>query len=372
MKFFVAIAVLFLAGPAYAQVSVVSQRPYAPQGVEELVLKSKSLARDFVIVVSPPANPIVPGMAPPPAGQKLPAVYALDGGYGVAAPIAQMLAISGVAAPAYVVSISYPPNAGRRDTDLLFHPVTEGASTYGGGGAAFMDFLTTELRPFLEARYPLDPGRAVLFGHSFGGLFAANVLAQNPGAFSGYIIASASVWRDPDLPARLRAAGSGEQRVFVAAGGNEDARMLAATDGIADAVSAPGSRLKVRRQIFEGDNHLSYYPKLAQAGLSWTIPSNAAGRVPTSVSAEEMDRVTGVYQLADGRRATIERRGQKLYAQMTGIPGEIELLAENPRRFFVAGGFDVVLFFDGQNGQRAGRLTLSVSGQDLDAERAAP
>src|SRR5690348_14144691 len=101
---------------ACAQVTVVSQAAYSPAGVQQFVLSSRKLGRDFVVVVTPPGAPIVPGMKPPTNNQKLAVIYALDGGYGVVGPIAQMLSASGVAAPTYVVSISYPPSASQRNT----------------------------------------------------------------------------------------------------------------------------------------------------------------------------------------------------------------------------------------------------------------
>jgi enterochelin esterase-like enzyme len=368
------LAAMLLAGAAQAQVSVVAQQAYSPEGAQQFVLKSQKLGRDFVVVVTPPASPLVPGMKGPGPNQKLAAVYALDGGYGVVGPLAQMLAMSGVTAPAYVVSVSYPPGAGQRNTDLLYRPVTEGAATYGGGGAAFRAFLTDELKPFLEGRFPLDPARAVLLGHSFGGLFAANVLAEAPESFAGYVIASASVWRDPGLPQRLAAAApqAKGRRVFVAAGGREDARMQAAAREVAQALNTTGSGVKVELQLFEDGNHLSYYPKLAQAGLAWTLPSNAAGRVPTSIAIQAMDQVVGVYLMPDGRNATITRRNAALIAQLTGLPGETELLAETSRRFFIPGGFDVTMTFEGPDGQPATGLVLNMGGAEARATRTSP
>lgn len=360
------------ASDALSEVTIISQAPYAPAGAQQFVLQSQKLGRTFIVAVAPPASPLVPGMRPPGPNAKLPAVYALDGGYGVVGPLAQMLSLSGVTTPAYAVSISYPPGAGQRNTDLLFQPVTEGGGTYGGGGAAFLGFLTEELRPFLEARFPLDPQRAVLFGHSFGGLFAANVLAERPQAFAGYIIASASVWRDPGLPERLKAttAAGGDRRVFLAVGEREEPRMIAGTRQIAEALK--GSPLRVESRTFEGGNHLSYYPNLTQAGLAWTLPSNPAGRVPTAVSAEAMEKVAGRYALADGRRATVGRRNGVLVVQLTAPSVELELLAETPRRFFAAGDREVLLTFDGADGREAKALVLRIDGKDTRGRRAAP
>jgi predicted alpha/beta superfamily hydrolase len=105
----------------------------------------------------------------------------------------------------------------------LFGPGTrpDGTVAQGGGGAAFQAFLLEELRPYIETRYPIDPKAEVLFGHSLGGVFTANILARNPDAFAGYLIASPSVWADPTILARLKAVRdkAGQHRVFVGYGG---------------------------------------------------------------------------------------------------------------------------------------------------------
>ena len=198
--------------------TIVSQGLYATTGTRQFVLHSQRAGHDFLIVVSAPSGPF---MQP---GKKLPAIYTLDGGYGIAGPIAQMMSWAGTMSPAYVVSVSYPKGQeSNRDTDLLYRPVTRDGVTTGGAGAAFEAFLTQELRPFLEARYPLDPDRAVLFGHSYAGLFVANVLAESPDAFWGYVVASPSVWADAELLAKLvTAAPKGNGRhVYVAVGERE-------------------------------------------------------------------------------------------------------------------------------------------------------
>ena len=65
----------------------------------------------------------------------------------------------------------------------------------------------------------------MLFGHSFGGLFAANVFAERPDAFYGYIIGSASAWADPALIGRVAAAApkAHGQHIYLSVGEKEGA-----------------------------------------------------------------------------------------------------------------------------------------------------
>ena len=182
-----------------------------PNGVHQFVLHSARVGHNFLVVVTPPpTDSVLDGSLPSQQGstnQRYPAIYALDAGRGIAGPLAQMMAQTQIMSAAYVISIGYPADQNDpRNADLLHRAFIDNGQTYGGRGAIFQKFLTEDLRPFLELQYPLDPDKAILFGHSFGGLFTANVLATSPEAFSGYIIGSPSVWADPQLLPDLAAA----------------------------------------------------------------------------------------------------------------------------------------------------------------------
>jgi predicted alpha/beta superfamily hydrolase len=362
-----------LGPPARAEIRLISHTPYRPAAAERLLIRSKAMGGDFIVVITPPGEVIMGGAQPAsarPAPEKLPVIYALDGGYGVAGPLAQLAASAAVIRPAYVVSISYPDDQpDRRNTDFLHAAVTEGGATFGGGGARMEAFLVHELRPFLEARYPFDPTRAVLLGHSFGGLFAANVLAHEPHAFAGYIIGSASAWRDPDLTARLAAvAGKGAgRRVVVASGADEGAQMSQATTAIAAALSGPASTFAVQKTLFAGEGHLSSYAPLVRAGLAWTLSPTA--RTAITVPPERLARLAGVYAYPDGRRITITLKDGALYAALTGLPGETVLLAETPARFFIPGGYDVTFTFEGPESAPAAAVSVLMNGSPSRAPR---
>lgn len=61
---------------------------------------------------------------------------------------------------------------------------------YGGGGAEnFIKFLSEELFPLVEEKYPTKDYR-VLMGHSYGGLFVSYALMSRPGLFRAYLACS--------------------------------------------------------------------------------------------------------------------------------------------------------------------------------------
>jgi predicted alpha/beta superfamily hydrolase len=362
-----------LAAPAVAEparpVSVVSEAPYQPAGEQQLIVHSGRLNRNFVVVVSVPPGPLAA------ASGKLPAIYALDGGYGVAGPIAQMMAWAFMMSPAYVISIGYAEGqADKRDTDLLFRTTVRDGAVIGGGGTAFEAFLTEDLRPYLESRYPLDPAKAVLFGHSYGGLFAANVLADAPASFAAYVIASPSVFADPQTARRVAAVvakGQG-RRVFVAVGGGETTNdMVGGARRLAEILSAPGSTFVTKMHVFAGASHISYYPELVPPAFAWVLPVAAGSpqqeRRAISVPMAELDRLTGVYELADGRVITVTRKASMLFAGMTGYPGG-QVLAETPLRFF-APGLDVVMTFEARATGRASAVDVRINGATIHAAR---
>ena len=364
------ILVCAVPGPALADpaVKIVSEGPYQLSAMRQFVLHSERLGHDVLVVVSAPPPSVV--LTP---GQKLPAIYALDSGYGIAGPIGQMMVWAAAMSPAYVISIGYPEGQPfKRDFDLLHHQTVRDGAIIGGGGAAFQAFLTNELRPFVEARYPLDPGRAILFGHSYGGLFAANVLATAPDSFFGYIIASPSIAADPQVIDRLATVvvGGAAKRVFVAAGGNEQAEIVDGAGRIAAELSAKGPSFAVEKRIFAGETHISYYSQLTPAAFAWMLPpSTGVARKAISLPAAALERLAGVYVLPDGRTITVTTREGKLFATLTGMPGG-EVLAETPLTFFVQ-GYDVLLTFEAGEQGPARALVLHINGADARAVRRA-
>ena len=67
-----------------------------------------------------------------------------------------------------------------------------------GGGTHFTSFIKSELIPYINENYPTTNYRT-LIGHSFGGLFAINLLINHPDLFRNYIAIDPSLWWDNEL-----------------------------------------------------------------------------------------------------------------------------------------------------------------------------
>ena len=275
VRLWAAAALFLLMAPARAQAAaleVISEAPAVATSVQRFVVHSQRVGRDFTVDVGVPASF--------PTGQKAPVIYALDAGYGVALPVARMLGSTGAMQPAIVVAVAAAKDAATvRLVDMLYEPATVSGKATGGGGAAFEGFLLEELRPFIEARYPADPARSILFGHSVGGLFAANLLARKPQAFNGYLIASPSVWADPAVLERVKAAkgASEKQRVFLAVGGAEEPGMRQGAEQLARSLTP---QFQVQARAYAGEGHMTYYPMLVATAFPWLLPPVQSRQAP--------------------------------------------------------------------------------------------
>jgi predicted alpha/beta superfamily hydrolase len=296
-------------------VSAPNRSPVTCADTEQWDVTSSITGRTYRIYVARPADT----GPPPPEGY--PVVYLNDADFffHTAAEALTVQSIGLEIRAAYIVGIGYgkdwktasrtrcadllpsPPDAATRAA-LDAAPLTKGA-TYGEA-EVFHRFMTEELRRQIEATYPVDRNDTILWGDSFGGLFALHVLFNHPEAYRTYLVGSPSIiWNDRAIlkdEANLTApvaAGTVAPRVLFTAGEYEEAlaehvkmppgvareqmqAMLTATGMIANAVGV-AERLKaldaptaldVETVIFAGETHLSVIPSAISRGLRFALP----------------------------------------------------------------------------------------------------
>lgn len=128
-----------------------------------------------------------------------PVIYALDG-QSLGAEIAQttdVLAAAGFAPPSIVIGIpnvnedsrkrDLTPPYLKQDNDQRDSPV--------GHGDRFLEFLETELIPFVESRFPAS-GERLICGHSRAGLLVLYSLLLKPHLFDARFCFSTPLWRE--------------------------------------------------------------------------------------------------------------------------------------------------------------------------------
>ncbi|WP_373356587.1 alpha/beta hydrolase [Pseudoroseicyclus sp. CXY001] len=155
-----------------------------------------------------------------------------------------------------------------------------------GGAAAFIAALREEILPLIAARWPVDPARRALFGHSLSGLLALQVLRDHPRIFASYIIGSPSLWWPGVDGMSLDSAGwsaalegGGCPRVHLGVGGEETPEMRRLYAELAQTFAAlPEGRMALTAEEVAGEEHVSVLPSLiARAVGVAQAPRDRAG-----------------------------------------------------------------------------------------------
>jgi predicted alpha/beta superfamily hydrolase len=185
---------------------------------EKLTFRSDVLGEDWEIYVASP--PDDPG-----SKERYPVLYLLDAEshFRYASSAVEFLASADRIPRMIVVGIASGSREHRsRDlTPTSSSEVDRRFTPAHGGAARFLTFLTKELMPMVETKYPTRPYR-ILAGHSHGGLFATYAFAENPTLFQAYLAFDPSLsWDKGAVGDRVGATIAGKKSLradfFVAA-----------------------------------------------------------------------------------------------------------------------------------------------------------
>lgn len=135
--------------------------------------------------------------------KRYPVLYLLDGDidFNMASSIVRYLQYGKelpemiIVAPGYATMLSdYETNHRERD----YTPSTNNQFNESGGAINYLNFLKSELLPFVDSSYRTNEFR-VLNGYSLGGLFVINTFLEAPELFHGYIAGSPYLVNDESL-----------------------------------------------------------------------------------------------------------------------------------------------------------------------------
>jgi predicted alpha/beta superfamily hydrolase len=242
-------------------------RPEAPVAVQ---LESKVLTETRTILVRVPASY---------AGGKraYPLLYMTDGDrqIGHTAAVVDFLAREGRMPEVIIVGI----NNTDRTRDLTPTKVETMAAGNGqrfptptsGGGERFLDFISTEVIPYVEKNYRTQPYR-VFAGHSFGGLFAMHTFLTRPGLFNGVIAVSPTLTWDERYVYRKASewvkTASGKPMTLVVSVGNEGPDLDREFDALKALLQKSGPKsLEFEFVRFPDEDHGSVVLPTHYAGL---------------------------------------------------------------------------------------------------------
>lgn len=207
-------------------------------GADRIDFSSKATGRDYRLFVSVPATP------PPEGG--FPVLYLIDGNlhFGIAVDTARIQGCWPDVVNPVVVGIGYQTDSVGQALELrmpdLTTPIAEDAQNWSwmknmppvrlgyGQMDRYLDMIETEIKPLIEARYPIDRGDQTLMGHSLGGLTTLNALFKRTASFQHYVAISASIWwndrevleHEADFIERIKS-GKARARALISVGGLE-------------------------------------------------------------------------------------------------------------------------------------------------------
>ena len=205
-----------------------------------------------------------------------PAVAFMDGDDMFAAAVAAYQAVpAGKITPLLLVGVGYGGSFGnplnRRGRD--YTPAANADEPSSGGADAFLQFLVATLWPELTRRYPVDPARRGLAGHSLGSLLVLHALFQPHPFFTHFLASAPSVWwadralllqvadlraRQPALPGRL----------FLSVGENDSESMTGDLTLLEDQLTAePFEKLEITSCRFPRKNHFNVLDVAFQTGM---------------------------------------------------------------------------------------------------------
>ena len=153
---------------------------------------------------------------------------------------------------------------------------TEDDQRYPGSGGAekFLEFVEIELIPYMEKEYNFSNHR-VLFGHSFGGLFALYTLKSQPELFGAYIAVSPSVWWKDRFMFGDYEFGelSDKPFVYATAGTNDRTNNTAIQEYVSFLEeSGHADHLELYSDIHEGEDHFTNVSITLHEGLKKLFP----------------------------------------------------------------------------------------------------
>jgi len=187
-----------------------------------------------------------------------------------------------------VVAIAYAnsqrnPYWYRRNRTRDYTPTTVPTGGYGdefqqfsGGGSEFLLFIAEELTESLHAKYRITTSGHTFVGHSYGGLFGAFIISEQPNLFSNYLLISPSLWYDDQLiidrvTEKAELGLDSETQIYLAVGDHENQSGRPMVDELRLYAQALRDKqdpaVEVTVRVFTDETHASIYPAALSAGL---------------------------------------------------------------------------------------------------------
>jgi predicted alpha/beta superfamily hydrolase len=193
ISFFPIITVLFLQLPQ--SINAQDAQPFLKDSIYSAILQE---SRELHVILP---NGYQPGSA-----QRYEVLYILDGEwYQQLVPFTYNFAQSAGYLPSSIfVLIRNRYRDGRNLRDRDFSPTHIADDSISGGADRFYDFLTKEVVPYIEQKYPVN-GQRSLLGSSYSGLFSVYAFLKGPAFFQSFIASDPNLNFDQHYLSKLAA-----------------------------------------------------------------------------------------------------------------------------------------------------------------------
>lgn len=282
--------------------------------------------------------------------KKYPVLYVMDSqwDFTLAKSIYGQLYYDGFIPEIIIVGVTWGgenPNPGiLRARD--YTPTKIGGTTATGGGDAFLDFMKSELFPFVETQYRAESDNRILMGCSLGGLFTLYSLFTHTDMFTGYIVASPAISWDNDILYKYEKTFSEKQlikpvRVYMTVGDVEDGKN--SYQKLANTMLAKKYKnVFLHSKILENTGHSNTKTETYSRGLQYIFERNKLV-LPDAV----LNKYTGTYQLEN--KATLDIKNENNELKLCIGETKIPLFAHSQVQFYTNSSFLNINFKEEKN-----------------------
>lgn len=213
-----------------------------------------------------------------------------------------------------------------------------------GGADLFLNFMNTELFPFIETNYKADTHRT-LMGCSLGGLFTLYTLFTHTDMFTGYVAASpASTNENGILKAPEKAFSEKELSkpisVFITVGDVESNK--SDFEAFAEKMkSRQYKNVKLQSKVLENTGHSGTKSETYTRGLQYVFERNQL-----KLSDVILNKYVGTYQIGNNK-LEIKNENNQLTFHAPG--NNISLLANSETHFYATSQFFNIHFKESNN-----------------------
>lgn len=216
-----------------------------------------------------------------------------------------------------------------------------------GGADKFLEFMKTELFPFIESNYRAETDNRTLMGCSLGGLLTLYTLFTHTDMFTGYAAASPALGWDNEALSKHEEAFSKKQvtkpvRVYMTVGDVEDGRPY--FERFAENMKRRNYKnVRLHSKVLENTGHSGTKSETYSRGLQYVFERNQL-----KLSDAVLNKFVGTYRFAnDDKELQIKKENGELKLHFS--QSVISLFANSENHFYNTSSFFNVYFKESNN-----------------------